>query len=144
MAKIPPLTEMQVRNAKPKEKAYKLFDGGGLYMEVLPSGSRIWRLKFRQLDGKENRLTFGPYPEVTLQEAREKRLEARRLMLQGVDPAKYPSCSHPTDRADSFTGAGNVCCLISWYNVARDRPHSCSTSCIRIRRHVLGMFFVLP
>ena len=83
------LTEMQVRNAKPREKPYKLFDGGGLYLEVAASGSRIWRLKFRQADGKENRLTFGPYPEITLQEAREKRLEARRLMLKGIDPAKH-------------------------------------------------------
>lgn len=83
------LTEMQVRNAKPRDKPYKLFDGGGMYLEVAPTGSRIWRLKFRQASGKENRLTFGPYPEITLQEAREKRLETRRLMLQGVDPAKH-------------------------------------------------------
>lgn len=88
MASAAPLTEMQVRNAKPKDKAYKLFDGGGLYLHVQPSGSRIWRLKFRQPDGKENLLTFGPYPEITLQDAREKRLEARRLMLQGVNPAR--------------------------------------------------------
>lgn len=86
---IVPLTDTQVRNAKPKEKAYKLFDGGGLYLEVALSGSRIWRLKFRQPNGKENRLTFGPYPEITLQEARERRLEARRLLLAGTDPAKH-------------------------------------------------------
>lgn len=88
MATADPLTEMQVRNAKPKDKAYKLFDGGGLYLHVQPNGSRIWRLKFRQPDGKENLLTFGPYPEITLQDAREKRLGARRLMLQGVNPAR--------------------------------------------------------
>jgi integrase len=70
-------------------KPYKLFDGGGLYLDVVPSGSRIWRFKFRQQNGKENRLTFGPYPEITLQDAREKRLETRRLMLQGTDPAKH-------------------------------------------------------
>jgi len=86
---IPPLTEMQVRNAKPRGKPYKLFDGGGLYLEVAPTGSRIWRLKFRQLNGRENKLTFGPYPEITLQHAREKRLETRRLMLAGVDPGKH-------------------------------------------------------
>lgn len=86
---ITPLTDMQVRKAVRKEKAYKLFDGGGLYLDVAPSGSRIWRLKFRQANGKENLLTFGPYPEITLQEAREKRLEARRLMLAGTDPAKH-------------------------------------------------------
>ncbi|RFP23893.1 integrase arm-type DNA-binding domain-containing protein [Duganella sp. BJB476] len=83
------LTALQVKNAKPKEKPYKLFDGGGLYLEVAPTGSRIWRLKYRQLNGKENRLSFGPYPEITLQEARERRLEARKLLLNGVDPAKY-------------------------------------------------------
>jgi integrase len=83
------LTAMQVKNAKPKEKPYKLFDGGGLYLEVAPTGSRIWRLKYRQLNGKENRLTFGAYPEISLQEAREKRLEARRLVLHGVDPGKH-------------------------------------------------------
>ena len=82
------LTEMQVRNAKPKDRIYKLFDGGGMYLEVAPSGSRIWRMKFRQASGKENRLTFGPYPEITLQDAREKRLEARRLLVSGIDPAK--------------------------------------------------------
>lgn len=86
---IPPLTEMQVRNAKPKAKPYKIFDGGGLYLDVAPTGSRIWRLKFRQANGSENRLTFGPYPEITLLQAREKRLEARRLMLAGVDPAEH-------------------------------------------------------
>lgn len=82
------LTAIQVKNAKPREKPYKLFDGGGLYLEVAPNGSRIWRLKFRQSNGRENRLTFGPYPEITLQHAREKRLEARRHILSGVDPAK--------------------------------------------------------
>lgn len=60
---IAPLIEMQVRNAKPKAKPYKLFDGGGLYLFVTPGGSRIWRFKFRQPNGKENTLTFGPYPE---------------------------------------------------------------------------------
>ncbi len=84
---IPPLTEAQVRNAKPRQKLYKLFDGGGLYLEVAPTGSRSWRLKFRQQDGKENRLTFGPYPEISLQDARERRLAARRLIAQGIDPA---------------------------------------------------------
>ena len=90
MAKIiPPLTELQVKNAKPRQKSYKLFDGGGLYVEVMPSGSRIWRMKFRQSNGKENTLTFGPYPEISIIQARAKRMEARRLKLQGIDPGKY-------------------------------------------------------
>jgi hypothetical protein len=88
MATAAPLTEIQVRNAKPKDKPYQLFDGGGPYLHVQPNGSRTWRLKCRQPDGKESLLTFGPYPEITLQDAREKCLEARRLMLRGVNPAR--------------------------------------------------------
>jgi integrase len=90
MAKIIlPLAEIQVRNAKPREKPYKLFDGGGLFLEVARCGSRIWRFKFRQKNGKENTLTFGRYPEISLLEAREKRLAARRLIAHGIDPAKH-------------------------------------------------------
>ncbi|RZA29212.1 MAG: DUF4102 domain-containing protein [Proteobacteria bacterium] len=55
---------MQVRNAKPREKAYKLADGGGLYLEITSKGGKLWRVKFRQRDDTENRLSFGVYPEV--------------------------------------------------------------------------------
>ncbi|MBC3870298.1 tyrosine-type recombinase/integrase [Undibacterium oligocarboniphilum] len=83
-----PLTDIQVKNAKPKEKAYKLADGGGMYLEVTPTGSKLWRMKFRQANGSESRLAFGTYPEVSLAEAREKRLEARKLIAQGIDPGQ--------------------------------------------------------
>lgn len=83
-----PLIEIQVRNAKPKEKPYKLADGGGMYLEVMPSGSRTWRMNFVQANGKKNRLTFGQYPEVSLAEAREKRAAARKMLNNGIDPAK--------------------------------------------------------
>ena len=64
--RVAPLTDLQVRNAKKMERPYKLFDGGGLYVEVTPNGSKLWRLKYRQPNGKENKLHFGTYPEVTL------------------------------------------------------------------------------
>lgn len=86
---IVPLSDVQVRNAKPRQKPYKLFDGCGLFLDVAPHGSRIWRMKFMQANGKSNTLTFGPYPEVSLREAREKRLGARRLLVNGIDPAKH-------------------------------------------------------
>jgi len=81
------LTNAVCMNAKPKEKSYKLFDGGGLYLEVKPSGEKKWRLKYRFL-GKENRISFGPYPLVTLAEAREERAKAKKLLVQGIDPSK--------------------------------------------------------
>lgn len=81
------LKDIQCRNAKPKEKAYKLADGAGMYLEVSPSGSKYWRLKYRILN-KEKRLALGVYPTVTLQEAREKRDEAKKLIAQGIDPVE--------------------------------------------------------
>jgi hypothetical protein len=77
-----------VRNAKAKDKPYKLADGGGLYLEVMPSGGKLWRMKFRQADGKENRLAFGAFPDVSLVDARAKRDEARQLLAAGTDPAR--------------------------------------------------------
>ena len=81
-----PLNDTQCRNAKPQEKAKKLSDSGGLYLEVMPTGSKYWRFKYRW-HGKEKRLAFGVYPEVTLAEAREKRDKARKLLSNGVDPS---------------------------------------------------------
>ena len=83
-----PLTDTAVRNAKPKEKTYTLGDGDGMYLEITPTGTRFWRMAYRQPNGKQNRLTFGKCPEVTLAEARSKRLAARKLLAQGVDPAR--------------------------------------------------------
>jgi integrase len=81
-----PLTDIQPRNAKPKEKPYKLSDGGGLYLLIKPDGAKYWRMGYR-FQGKEKLLAFGKYPEVTLAEARQKRLEARKLLNEGVDPS---------------------------------------------------------
>ena len=82
-----PLTDTQIKNAKPMDKPYTLADGGGMYLEVMPSGSKIWRMSYRQPNGKNNRLTFGPYPEVSLLDARKQRLDARTLRAAGSDPA---------------------------------------------------------
>jgi integrase len=82
-----PLTDVTARQAKPREKPYKLFDGLGLYLEVTPQGSKHWRLKYR-FDGKEKRISFGPYPEVRLADARDKRTDARRMLRDRIDPAQ--------------------------------------------------------
>lgn len=79
------LNARQVDTAKPKDKPYKLADGGGLYLLVNPNGSRYWRLKYR-IDGKEKLLAVGVYPGVTLAEARAKRDEAKRGIAGGIDP----------------------------------------------------------
>lgn len=79
------LTDTAARKAKPAEKPYKLSDGGGMYLEVMPTGSKYWRLKYR-FCGKEKRLALGVYPDVPLIQARERREAARKLLANGVDP----------------------------------------------------------
>ncbi len=89
MAKIiKPLSPVQIKNAKPQDKSYKLFDGSGLYLEIFPTGSKLWRMKFRQANGKESRLSFGSYPGVSLEQARKKREEVRKLKAEGVNPVE--------------------------------------------------------
>lgn len=80
------LTDAACKNAKPKEKSYKLSDGNGMYLLVQPNGSKYWRKKYR-IAGKEKLLSIGVYPEVSLIEARNSCLEARKLLKQGKDPS---------------------------------------------------------
>lgn len=83
-----PLTDTAIRNAKPREKPYKLADEKGLFVLVNPNGTKWWRLKFR-VAGKEKLLSFGVYPEVGLKEARDKRDEARKQLAGGIDPSEH-------------------------------------------------------
>lgn len=85
---IKPLTATQVNNAKPKAAIYKLFDGGGLFIQVNPSGGKHWKMKYRKDDGKEGLLTFGRFPDVSLEQARKKRDEARAHKAAGLDPGE--------------------------------------------------------
>ncbi len=81
------LTDKAIRAAKRSEKPVRLFDSGGLYLELAPSGGKWWRLKYR-FSGKEKRLSLGVYPHVALKQARERRDEAKRLLANGVDPSE--------------------------------------------------------
>lgn len=79
------LTDIKIRATKPREKAYKLADEKGLYMLINPTNGRYWYLKYR-FAGKEKKLAFGAYPDVTLAAARNKRDEARKLLSNNIDP----------------------------------------------------------
>lgn len=81
-----PLTDTRIRQLKAQDKAYKVADGGGLYLHVAVTGSKLWRMRYR-LDGREQLLSFGAYPDVSLVRAREKRQDAKRLLAEGIDPA---------------------------------------------------------
>src|SRR6476660_5327532 len=86
------LTDTRIRNAKPKATAYKLSDGGGMYLLVMPDGARYWRLDYRYA-GKRRTLALGVYPTVTLASARERREKARVLLAEEVDPSAVKKAS---------------------------------------------------
>jgi len=98
------LTDAQVRRAKPAARTQRLFDGGGLYLEITPSGGRLWRYKYR-FGGKEKLLSLGTLDQKTLKEARAAHRAARELVGSGVDPSvvrKIEKATRNQKAADSF------------------------------------------
>ena len=89
-----PLTDTQVRTAKPAERAYKLADSGGLFLLVQPNGTKLWRMKYR-VAGKEKLLSFGAYPGVGIAAARDKRNAAKVQLSEGTDPMKAKDDAKP-------------------------------------------------
>lgn len=82
------LTNNEIKNAKPRDKSYKLSDGNGLFLLIATNGSKYWRFKYR-FNGKEKLLALGVYNQITLAEARQKRDKARELLANGIDPGKF-------------------------------------------------------
>lgn len=110
------LTDIQCRSAQPKERDYKLTDGGGLFLLVKTSGFKSWRMKYR-FAGKEKLLTFGAYPLLKLTEARKRREDAKRQLLDGIDPAvaKKGAGARQADNARHFETIAR-----EWHAMQRD------------------------
>jgi integrase len=101
--RIVPLTDTKIRTARAAEKDVKLFDGGGLFCLITPTGGKLWRLKYR-FGGREKLLTLGTYPQTTLAEARRKRDDARILLEKDIDPGavkKAQKAAHSQEQ-DTF------------------------------------------
>ena len=109
------LTDKAVLAAKAQDKDYKIFDGDGLFLLVRPSGSRLWRLKYR-FNSKEKLLALGAYPLVTLKDARERTFEARKRLDQGFDPSEDRK-EAKIERESSPVGKGETVELIAreWF-----------------------------
>lgn len=122
------LTDTRVRAAKPLEKSYKLTDTHGLYLMISTRGSRLWYFRY-QLDGRESRLAFGPYPQVTLAEAREKRDAARKLLASGICPTQLRKLEKDTVAASrmfkQIATDWHTSCLKLWSEGHADKILTC-------------------
>ncbi|WP_428681107.1 tyrosine-type recombinase/integrase [Sphingopyxis sp.] len=106
------LTDIAIRNAKARTKPYKLADALGLFLLVQPSGGKLWRLKYR-IDGREKKLGFGTYPDVTLSDARKRRDDARAMIAKGIDPSREKQRDKVRSRieaADTFMAIADEYC----------------------------------
>jgi hypothetical protein len=120
------LTDNAIRKAQPGDKPRKLADERGLYLLLNPSGSRLWRLKYRH-EGKEKLLALGGYPDVSLADARERREAARKLIAAGIDP----SASRKAEKAAGVERAANSFEIVAREWFEKYRP-TWSTSHARI------------
>lgn len=112
------LTDVACRTCRPKDKPYKLFDGGGLYLHVMPHGGKYWRYKYRFLN-KEKVLALGTYPEISLLEAREKHKQAHKLVANGTDPAKVKEDKKRSVKLESKNTFEVI--AREWYEHLKDR-----------------------
>jgi integrase len=123
-----------VKAAKERDKAYRLYDERGLYLEVSPAGGKLWRHKYRW-GGKEKRLAFGAYPDVTLKDARERRDTARGQLAKGIDPAALDRAAKATR-----TGAGTFEAVAREWHAKEQSEWVESHAATTLRRLEANMF----
>lgn len=126
-----PLSDTTARNAKPREKSYRITDAKGMYLEVTPTGSKYWRLKYR-FGGKEKRLALGVYPDVSLAQARERCDQARKRLANGADPGLIKKTTKAATE-DSFEAVAR-----EWHSKFSPRwaPHHAEKIIRRLEREV--------
>jgi Arm DNA-binding domain len=96
------LNDLQIRNIKPTGKQFKVHDERGLFLRIKPNGSKLWQMDYR-FAGLRKTISFGPYPDRTLAEAREKRDEARKLITNDVDPLEHKKSSRvAVEKGETF------------------------------------------
>jgi integrase len=101
------LSSLAVQNAKPRENLYVLTDGNSLHLLVNPNGSKLWRLRYR-FGGKQNMLSLGSFPEISLADARAKRDDARKLLANGVDPSRQKKLDKITAKSAANNTFGAI------------------------------------
>ncbi|MEE8056340.1 MAG: Arm DNA-binding domain-containing protein [Pseudomonadales bacterium] len=123
------LTDTKAKQAKPKDKTYRLSDERGMYLEITKAGGKYWRLKYRY-GGKEKRLAIGVYPEVSLKQARDLRDAARIQLKDGIDPSAHKRAMKHTQGdqvANSFKAVAK-----EWYK--QEKAHWSESHASRVSR----------
>lgn len=125
---MPTLTDTKIRNTKPGEKPLKLNDGQGLYLDIRPSGAKIWRYRYWQTPKKDGIFTIGEYPAVTLAEARREREWAREQVRQGLNPTQVraaESLQRKGEHANTFESIA-----LEW--IEQNRDHWSTSYCKQV------------
>ena len=129
------LTDYNIKNAKRGDKTRKLFDGGGLYIQIEPTGGKLWRYDYR-FEGKPKTLALGKYPDVPLQEARRRHQEAREQLAQGIDPSAVKKARKLAGReraANSFEVVARQ--WFDWWK-ADKAEHTCENVMARLQKDI--------
>lgn len=133
-----PLSDAACRSAKPTDRAYKLFDGDGLYLLVQPNGRKGWRLRYVKPDGREGLTAFGSYPVVGLADARRKRLEIKQMLANGIDPIET---KHQAKVEAVIKGRTFESVALDWHTEmsAKWAPGHSKTVMSRLKTHVFPL-----
>ena len=125
-----PLTDTEVRKAKAQDEAYRLSDGGSLYLWITPAGGKLWRWVYKH-EGKEKLMSLGKYPEVSLMLARERHADARKLLANGVDPMAQRKAAKTAERAAIENSFRSIASL--WMEHWQDGKSPCHVEYVKRR-----------
>lgn len=128
-----PLTDTAIKKFKPSTKTVKHSDGGGLYLEVSKSGSKLWRMAYR-FHGKQKTLYIGGYPAISLAAARSHRDQAKRLIAEGTDPAEEVR----REKLRQKHAAGNTFGAIAEELIAKSEKEGKAVATLKKKRWFLG------
>jgi hypothetical protein len=128
---VMPLSDLEIRKAKPAAKPYKLFDGEGLYVEVRPTGSKLWRLKY-YFQGTEKTISFGKYPFLSIANARNRMRAARELLANGIDPSER----RKRDKSERQNKAANSVEVVAREWFAKHKPNWAASHADKIIKRV--------
>ncbi|MCR5563313.1 MAG: integrase arm-type DNA-binding domain-containing protein [Desulfovibrio sp.] len=139
------LTDTRIRQLRPNGKVQKVSDGGGLYVQVAPTGTKSWRMGYR-FEGRQKTLTIGQYPDVSLADARLAREQARKLLAQGVDPAAKKQEEKSVGKGDEADGRTFEMTAMEWYERKRVEfaPSHARDVLLRLRKHLFPFIGSIP